>query len=256
MMLHRVAYRAFMRYWLKRYATHLFAVSSKAAEGSFGKWLLANRSCQVMTGIDFSLFQTTQDSARIRAELGIANGTLIIGHVGSFRQQKNHQFFLKIAQELLSLRADIVFLLIGEGVLRKSIEEIVRALGMEEHFRFLGERDDVSQLLQVMDVFVFPSLYEGLPRVLLEAQLAGLPCVASSTITLDAAAEANSVAFVALQDEPQVWAQAVLNAALVPRSVEKATAAIRRFEERGLSIEANAKELTELYETIASTSSR
>jgi glycosyltransferase involved in cell wall biosynthesis len=105
-----------------------------------------------------------------------------------------------------------------------------------------------------VDVFVFPSFYEGLPRVLIEAQAAGVPCVASSTITSEAAAGPDSpINFLDLTDTPQTWAQTILTAAQQPVSAQTGATAIRHFEARGLSIRANAQRLSELYDSIDST---
>lgn len=249
--IYRLVYRTLMRYWIRRYATHLFAVSTAAAEGAFWKGIVQSGRCRILTGVDFSPFQAEVDRERVRAELGIPSEALVVGHVGSFRRQKNHRYLLEVAAQLSTLRPETIFLLVGDGPLRQSFQEEVYSLGMQECFRFLRERDDVPWLLRAMDVLVLPSLYEGLPRVLLEAQAAGLPCVASRNITPEAAAWPGSVHFLALEERPRVWAQALVEAAQEPASVARGAAAVRRFEACGLSIAANAKKLTELYEQIA-----
>jgi glycosyltransferase involved in cell wall biosynthesis len=249
----RRAYRALMRRWIRRYTTHLFAVSTTAAEGAFGKGVVDSGRCRILTGVDFSPFQAEGDRDRVRAELGIPGGTLVVGHVGSFRRQKNHQFLVEIARRLVELQPDTRFLLIGKGELRPSFEEVVRSWGLADAVRLLGERNDVPRLLRAMDVFVFPSLYEGLPRVLIEAQAVGLLCVASNRITPEAAAWPDSVRFLPLEEGPEVWAQVLAAAAQESTSPARGAEAIRRFEARGLSIVANALELTDLYEKIAST---
>lgn len=251
--LHRQAYRALMRHWIRRYATHLLAVSTEAAEGAFWKGVTLNDRCRLITGIDFSPFQIEVDRKQVRSELEISDSALVVGHVGSFRRQKNHEFIVAIARELLLLHADAVFVLIGDGALRPNIEGAVRDLGLEQAFRFLGERNDIPRLFQAMDAFLFPSLYEGLPRVLMEAQAAGLPCVVSSTITPEAAAWSGNVSFTPLETGALNWAQMLIDAAQGSRAAQhNGIAAIRHFEARGLSITANAMELTELYEGIAS----
>jgi glycosyltransferase involved in cell wall biosynthesis len=250
----RAVYSALMRYFIRRHATHLFAVSNDAAEGAFGKKL--SRSCgfEVMTGIDFSPFQTKIDRGRVRAELGIPDNTLTIGHVGSFRRQKNHAFLIDIIQALQSLHPQLMLLLVGTGALKDEIVATVKRMHIDKKVRFLGDRRDVSEILRIMDVFVFPSFYEGLPRVLIEAQAAGVPCVASSTITSEVAVESGCpINFLDLTDTPQTWAQTILTAAQQPVLAQTGAKAIRQFEARGLSIRANAHRLSELYESIAST---
>jgi glycosyltransferase involved in cell wall biosynthesis len=247
----RIIYRAIMRNWIKSYATHLFAVSTEAAEGAFGYHMVQERNPHIMTGIDFSPFQTKINANQLREALAIPKTSYVIGHIGSFRQQKNHQFLVKIAQELKSLQANILFLLIGEGSLKQSIEESVSALGLEQNFRFLGERQDIHQLLQIMDIFVFPSLYEGLPRVLLEAQAAGIACIVSHKITKEVDAGLGAVSFMDIEKDPKVWAQKIFEAIQQQPLRYNGTEAIKRFQERGLTIEENANELSTLYEQIA-----
>ncbi len=247
-------YRALMRHWIKCHATHLMAVSTEAAEGTFWKGVMDNGRCQLVTGIDFTPFQDKVDRRDVRAELGIPNGTHVIGHVGNFRPAKNYSFIQKIAQEIISIQPDTLFLLVGDGPLRSLVEESTQRMGLANQVRFLGERSDVPRLLHAMDVFVFPSLYEGLGRALLEAQAVGLPCIAANTITTQAAAQPESVNFMALEAGAKRWAQAALVAAQTPISCTKGIEAIRLFEQRGLSIAANAHKLTQLYESIAGVS--
>jgi glycosyltransferase involved in cell wall biosynthesis len=158
---------------------------------------------------------------------------------------------VKIAQELKLLQANILFLLIGEGSLKQSIEESVTALGLEQNFRFLGERQDIHQLLQIMDIFVFPSLFEGLPRVLLEAQAGGIACIVSHKITKEVDAGLGAVSFMDIDKDPKIWAQKIFEATQQQSLRYNGTEAIKRFQKRGLTIEENASELSKLYEQIA-----
>jgi len=245
----RLAYRALMRHWTKQHATHLLAVSTEAAEGVYGNAVVKNGRCQILTGIDFSPFRVPVDRNLIRAQLGIPDNALVVGHVGSFRPQKNHRFLLEIMQEILVSHPDTVFLLVGDGRLRATCEETVRTWERQQQVHFLGERDDVPALFCAMDAFVFPSLYEGLPRVLIEAQATGVPCIASDTITAEAAAGPENIMFMTLDESPQTWAHAVVESAQKSKSLRNGALAIRSFENRGLTIEANANELMDLYET-------
>jgi glycosyltransferase involved in cell wall biosynthesis len=247
-------YRAIMRYWIKRYSTHLMAISTEAAEGTFWKDVMDSGRCQLVVGIDFEPFRDKVNREDVRAELGIPNGARVVGHVGNFRLSKNYPFILETAREVLSIQPDILFLLVGDGPLKCSVEEEARRLGLTGQICFLGERADVPRLLHAMDVFFFPSLYEGLGRALLEAQAVGLPCIAADNITTEAAARSGSVEFMSLKAGAKKWGQAILAAAQTPISYAKGVEAVRLFEQRGLGIMANAHRLTQLYELIASTS--
>lgn len=245
----RVVYRELMRYCVKRYATHLYAVSSEAALGAFWKGVTADNRFRLMTGIDLSPFATLTEKSAARKSLGLPDDALIIGHVGSFREQKNHRFLVEVAHEIIQKRSDALIVLVGSGELRQGIEERVAALGIAAHFRFLGEQDDIPQVLCTFDAFLFPSLYEGLPRALVEAQAAGVPCVASRTISAEAAAFPESVIYLPLSDAPSHWANTVLQQATTPRAPTWARDVLQRLETMGLSIASNAQELTTLYET-------
>ena len=248
---YRAVYRTLMRHWIDRYATHRFAVSAQAAAGTFGKDVLRKGRCRLLSGIDFAPFQQPIDRNSIRQALGIRQGVKVVGHVGSFRRQKNHAFLLEIAQLTCAKDHNLLFLLVGEGPLRGEMEERVRLMGLGSRILFLGERPDVPKILRSLDAFVFPSLYEGLPRVLLEAQAAGLSPLASDVIAPEAAAWPGNVAFMSLQAGPRGWAEYLLSLLDNTPPTGQGARAIKCFEERGLDIDGNATILTNLYEEIA-----
>ena len=153
------------------------------------------------------------DPAEVRRELGIPEGAFVVGHVGRFSPVKNHTFIVDIAADLVKQRPDAHFLLVGDGPLRPAIEEKVDALGLEVHFTFAGLRSDVPRLMKgAMDVFLFPSLFEGLPLVLVEAQAAGLQCVYSDVIPAEAVVIPALMNMAPLDETPDQWADLVLNA--------------------------------------------
>jgi glycosyltransferase involved in cell wall biosynthesis len=244
-------YQVRMRHLIKGNATHLMAVSAQAAEGTFWKGVMNHGDCQLVTGIDFAPFTEYVDRNVVRAQLEIPPGTPVIGHVGNFRPAKNYPFILEIARKIIPIQPDVIFLLVGGGPLKSSMEEAVLRLGLAGHFRFLGERNDVPRMLQAMDVFIFPSVFEGFGRALLEAQAVGLPCIAANHIPPETAATATSVHFLSLEAGSEKWVQSILAALQGPISYGRGIEAIRLFEQRGLSIAGNAAKLTQLYESIA-----
>lgn len=163
-------------------ATHLFACSEAAAD-----WMYARRSTRatiLQNGIDCTKFDFNQSIRReVRRELRITDDTFVVGHVGRFAAQKNHSFLLEAYKQFQAAVPNSVLLLAGDGPLRAEMENKAKALGLAERIRFLGVRSDIERLLQAFDVFVFPSLHEGLPVTIIEAQGAGLPCVLSDRIT-------------------------------------------------------------------------
>lgn len=163
-------------------ATHLLACSQAAAS-----WMYSRRSTSATilpNGIDctkFGYHSTLRQE--VRRELQIAGDTFVVGHVGRFAAQKNHALLLDVFKQFQAEVPGSLLLLAGDGPLREEMERRAQAMGLAERIRFLGVRSDIERLLQAFDVFVFPSLHEGLPVTIIEAQGSGLPCVLSDRIT-------------------------------------------------------------------------
>lgn len=184
----RLLYRALMSHWIRKYATYGLAASAPAAAALFGPdWQSDPRFRVLYCGIDLEPFRQEVSREAVRQELGIPADAPVVGHVGRFTPQKNHAFLLDIAAEVVKRRPEVRFLLVGEGPLRPAMEAKAHNLHIEKKVVFTGTRADVPRLmLGAMDLFVFPSLWEGLPIVLVEAQAAGLRCVASDSVPQEA----------------------------------------------------------------------
>ncbi len=135
---------------------------------------------------------------------------LVVGHVGTLTTPKNHRFLLPVFAEMQCRRADAVLLLVGEGTLRPQVEEQIRELGIAKSVMLLGNRRDVPELLQAMDVFLFPSLHEGLPVSVVEAQAAGLPVLMSDSVT-DEVCVTDHIQRVPLSLGAEQWAERALD---------------------------------------------
>ncbi|HJA25885.1 MAG TPA: glycosyltransferase family 1 protein [Candidatus Fournierella merdigallinarum] len=193
------------------WATDLFACSKAAARWMFGE--KAGDAHILFNGVQPEHFAPRAPArARLRAAWGLGEGTLVLGHVGRFTAQKNHAFLLEVFAALHALRPDSALVLAGTGPLQEQAARAAAGLGLEQAVRFLGAREDVPDLLSAFDCFVFPSLHEGLPVTLVEAQAAGLPVVASSAIT-DEVCITPLVRRLGLDQPAALWAQAALNAA-------------------------------------------
>jgi glycosyltransferase involved in cell wall biosynthesis len=144
--------------------------------------------------------------------------------VGRFAPQKNHGLWLQIAECIAVRRDDVRFMLVGDGELRPAFEEQVRQRGLQDCFVLTGVRADVPQMMQAMDVFLFPSHFEGLGIVLLEAQASGLPCVVSDVVPPEATVIERQVSRLALEASPATWAEAVLRAAARDRDRDRRAA--------------------------------
>ncbi|WP_051556412.1 glycosyltransferase family 1 protein [Alkalihalobacterium bogoriense] len=202
----KLPFRMYARYMMKDNANQYFACSEKA-----GEWLFGKKKVKVLNNaVNAKEFQySEQVRNNLRTELNLKD-KLVIGHIGRFNKQKNHTFLIDIFQQVKKQKPHSVLLLVGDGHLRPQIEKKVHDLGLGDSVRFLGVRNDIASLMQAMDLFLFPSLFEGLPVVLVEAQAAGLQCIVSNTITKEAKITKN-VHFVKLLDSATDWANKVLS---------------------------------------------
>ena len=160
----------------------MFACSEAAGKFLYGeKMMKAGKVFVMHNAIDCEKFRFRPEvRERFRKEMGL-EGKFVIGHVGRFERQKNHEFLIEVFAEVHKKNENSVLLLIGDGSLKDPIRQKVIVLNLEEYVFFLGQRDDVADLLQTMDVFVLPSLYEGFPVSIVEAQANGLVCIASDS---------------------------------------------------------------------------
>lgn len=186
-------------------ATHFFACSKEA-----GEWMFPGQTVTIINnGIETERFAFSPEArCQVRKELGLKK-ELVLGHVGRFAPQKNHDFLINIFAEVAKRSPDAKLLLMGTGPLEDQVRRKVNELGLTEHVRFLGVRSDVNRILQAVDVFVLPSVYEGLSIVAVEAQTAGVRCVVSDTVPT-ACAMTNLVEFVALSEAPAYWANVIM----------------------------------------------
>ena len=222
-------------------ANIFFACSHMAGDSLFGK----RPYTVIHNALDLSVFRY-QPHIRdmMRRELNL-EGKFVIGTVGRLAHQKNRYFALDVFREVLKRQKNAVYLWIGSGPLDAQVRQYAEELHLGEHMRFLGNREDVDQLYQVMDVFFLPSLYEGLPVVGIEAQACGLPVVVSDTVTKEMKVT-DGVTFLSLQSEKKEWAQSLLHL----YKYERADTA-NYIQKSGYEIHAEAKKLQNLYFTLS-----
>lgn len=225
----RRAYVTLMRRLITRYSTDLLAVSDVAGATLFGPdWRADSRSRRLPCGIDLAPFSIPVSRAAVRDELGLPRDAFVVGHVGAFRPQKNHPFLLSVFAEVLRRRPDAWLLLVGSGPTEAEIRALAGQLGISDRTIFAGGRQDVARiLLGAPDVFLFPSLFEGLGLALVEAQAAALPCVISDVITTEADLIPDLITRKALSDPVESWASAVLDAPskTLPQAIARDTVA-------------------------------
>lgn len=214
----QVSARRFRRVYLwltskliAKYSTHGLACSKEAAPALFGAgWENDQRWKVLFYGLDLAPFQFFPNRTSVRKELSIPENSLVIGHVGRFVKAKNHSFIIEIAEKLLKLEPEILFLLIGDGPEYSDIKEKVEKSNLKDHIIFAGTRPDIPRLMMgAMNVFLFPSLYEGLPISFIEAQSAGLPCIISDVISREADIVEEKIIRLSLLDSPSLWADVI-----------------------------------------------
>lgn len=174
-----------------------------------GKWMFGRHPFEVIdNGIEVADFQYDENLRnRHRQEFELQD-KIVVGHVGRFHPVKNHKLIIDVYEKFRQKVSRSALVLVGTGDLLVQIQELVKEKGLEEDVLFLGSRSDVPEILQMMDVFIMPSLFEGFPRAFLEAQAAGLPCVVSSTISREADVTGNA-SFVDLDASVDVWAEKI-----------------------------------------------
>lgn len=229
----------YARQKLNKYATERIACSELA-----GKWLFGKHSFVVLkNSVNLDKFRYNEAVRNdYRERLGI-NDKFVIGHVGRFSEQKNHKFLIDIFNEFLKINSNAVLLLIGEGELKDGIRQIVNYYKIQNRVVFMGNRTDVNNVLQAMDVFLMPSKFEGLSVVLVEAQTSGLPCLVSKNMAKEAFVTANCIPY-DLGKTSREWAECLAKIAKQSNSREKAYLFVR---EKGYDIHDTIKVLEEIY---------
>lgn len=229
------------------YATYTDAF---ACGENAGKWLFGKRPFTVINNgkdIDRFLFNANV-RAEYRQKLNAADGQILLGHVGLFHKQKNHPFLINVFAQICCKSDRYRLILIGEGEERPAIEKQVAQLGLQNKVLFLGNQSDVQNWLQALDIMVFPSLFEGMPNVVLEWQIAGLPAIISDTITRECSVT-GSVKYLSLEAGPDAWAKVVMDTPVVERDHRQDQ--IRSlFEKAGFDIAKNAVVLKGIYKDL------
>lgn len=232
-----------LRPFSKVFATDLFCCSELS-----GRWLFGNKVYDegkvflLNNAIDLEKFKYNEEIRKNkRKELGIKDDTLVIGHIGRFVEQKNHRFLIDIFNELKKEENNVLLLLAGDGPLITEMKKKVKRLGFSSSVKFLGQIKDANELYQAMDVFLLPSLYEGLPVVGIEAQTSGLFCIFSSSMTKETKV-LDSTIFISLEENPKKWSNVILSSKDYKRKNE-----IKSMTDKNFNIIKESKKLEDKY---------
>lgn len=226
------------------YATYTdgFSCGEKA-----GKWLFGNRQFTIMqNGKDIDRFLFNSEKRKeYRDKLSATEDSILLGHVGLFHRQKNHPFLIEIFEEICKKSDNYRLVLIGEGEDQQLIQDIVYRKGLTSKVIFLGRQSNVEDWLNALDIMVFPSLFEGMPNVVLEWQISGLPVLLSDVITRECKITGN-VEYFSLDAGTQGWANKILTISVQEREGKQQN--IRSaFENAGFDISKNAEVLKDTY---------
>lgn len=234
-LIHRISRGLFARY-----VDVNIAPSDLAAEYTFGKKAVENGKVEKLNNaIDLDVYKYSEKArCEIRRELSI-EGKTVIGHIGRFHKQKNHDFLIDIFLKIRERDKNAHLLLLGKGELFDDVKQKVETLGLLENVTFGGVRADVHRVLSAMDVFLLPSFYEGMPNTVIEAQATGLPCVISDTVTRGANVT-GIVDYLSLADPAEKWADVVLDKNGIRVKTEEI------MKEKGYDIESASKIFVEI----------
>ena len=236
----RLAYETGMQGLIRLHATHLLGCSEKACRYVFGKGIMRDpRTAVLPDGIDCRRFAfNPAERARIRLEYGLTD-RFVIGHVGHFNPAKNHEKILTVFREVCRRRENATLLLVGEGELEAEVRNRVEAMGLTDKVLFAGAHKDVERYYQAMDVFLFPSRYEGFGMAMVEAQASGLACLASDVVPRETNVDGR-VVYLPLEEKDSLWADRLLQAPA--RSAEAFGKICEKFEASRV-----ARDIAEIY---------
>lgn len=228
-----------LRPLFNRLYTHAMACGDEA-----GRWLFGKKTFTVIrNAIDTRTFAFDPGIREaLRREYGCEDN-IVLGCVGGLTEVKNHTFLLKVFSEILQRNPSYLLMLVGDGPLRKTLEQQAHELGIDDRVRFLGLRSDVAKLIQMMDIVALPSLFEGFPTVALEWQCAGLPVLLADTITHDCALTRH-VHYVPLDVDS--WTSAILGLSEIDRAAASRSGVVA-LSQAGFDLSTTAKALENDY---------
>ncbi|MEG1410481.1 MAG: glycosyltransferase family 1 protein [Romboutsia sp.] len=244
----RKIYIKYMRSIINRYSTHILACSNEAGRYLFGKDCSKKNNYSFFPNlIDYKniLEVNNEEVTKFKKERNL-DDKLVMGHIGTLKQSKNQKFLIEITHFLVSQNYNVELLLVGQGNMKDELERLVKEYGLEENVLFTGVREDIDIMLHSMDIFIFPSIYEGLGLVLLEAQAAGLPCIVSEAIQEEADLGLGLIKQLNLSDGEVKWSEEILQSANEKKDISR-NKIKKVFEEHGYSTKKCISKLMQLY---------
>jgi glycosyltransferase involved in cell wall biosynthesis len=239
-------FKRVMKLFIKSGATHFWAVGKAAGEWLYGEKIAQSKMKIVPNAKDLNEYKYDAIARdQLRNELGISKDAIVIGHVGSFSPVKNHELLIELFNDLKKKVDNSYLCLVGDGPLRRKVEEKITDLDITSNVLILGQRNDVNKLMSMFDVLVLPSLFEGMPNVVIEAQAAALPCVVSDSVTREIDMEMGIIKFISLNKSVKAWNDAILNIAKSNRLVDT-----KNISKKGYDLESVINFIEDFYKRV------
>lgn len=235
---------------IRLFSTHFLACGREAGIAMYGRNTYDQGKVEIFNnGINIESFVNTIDNNTIRYEtrdkLGIDKDCFVIGHIGRYHDQKNHEFIIEIAKELKKLKLYFKILLVGNGEKYEKIEKMIHDHNLADNVMQLGVRSDIPNLYAAFDVFILPSRYEGLPLVLIEAQAAGKMCIVSTAVTKDADMDVGRIKFIDVNNV-NLWVETIQQHRTDHHKCDK-DEIVKKITMRGYSASHNVHRLNSIY---------
>lgn len=245
--LSRKIYHFISRFLINIFSTNKIACGEKARDFLFGKTKKNKKETIILkNGINLNRFSNVDNKKvkELKMEFEILEDEIIIGNVARFSEQKNHMFFINLGTFLKNNNFKFKIILVGDGELKKEFEKKIKQNNLEKYFILTGIRKDIPELLNLFDVFLMPSLYEGFPVSIVESIAANTPCLISNTISQEVQIVKGMVFFLDLEDNLEIWVENIIKLKNIkyPKKI-----IISELIKKGFSIENSSKILEEIY---------
>lgn len=235
-----------MRKTINLFSTDCIACSESAGKYLFGENITSSKKYKLLPNyVDYKKYLNCSDTKSVRQELGIKDDDIVVGHIGRFVEAKNHKFLLEVVSEMIILNNKVKLILAGDGELRKDMECYAEELGIKENVYFLGIRKDIDKILNNLDIFIFPSIYEGLGLVMIEAQSAGIPCLVSEAIQKEADLDIGLVKQINLNDKKELWIKEAFE--LIENKNKNKKQILSAIKNKGYDLDNIINKLLEIY---------
>jgi glycosyltransferase EpsF len=230
------------------FATEMLAITKESADFLFFKKYIKNKKVKIVpNAIQLDIYKniSNEEIIKLKKQYTITSNNVVIGHVGRFEVMKNHKFLIDLFFDYNKLNPNSILVLIGDGTLKMVMEKLVKDLGLNNNVIFLGIRSDVYLWMNIFDLVLLPSLFEGLPGVASEAQAAGTPCVLSNTITNKSDLGLGLLRYLSITGDKGDWIKAINY--YIKTNKPSFSLIENKFDEKNLSLSKGIEVLNKIY---------